>query len=265
MVNGAIKTVKKTYKNLIKGIQDYTPIFELAKAALYLPFYVNAKDELLVEEEHDTGLKNLIKTSHDRRNFKNVKHKYKLRTRTVWNLILEEELSLTGIVLKDDKFQIEKGGYWKPLDSDEIGSDKKGKPIVGKTWVTRHDSYFQSKAEELIVSKKAEKLFEGVNAGYIYIVRNPSFEKDIYKIGLTTTSTEKRISQLSNTSVPDGFALMRKWNVRDCKKAEKQIHKILNKYRINPKREFFKVDMDVANKVVEDVVKRINLENDLKL
>jgi hypothetical protein len=91
-------------------------------------------------------------------------------------------------------------------------------------------------------------------------MRNPAFEKNIYKIGLTTNETEERARQLSKTSVPDHFHVMREWAVKDCIRAEKEIHTILDKFRVDPRREFFNIDMQVANETIETVIKAINSE-----
>lgn len=109
--------------------------------------------------------------------------------------------------------------------------------------------------------KKKDLEFTNKNAGKIYILRNSNYEKDIYKIGLTTKTVEERAEQLSNTSVPDKFSIMREWDVKDCYLAEKTIHKALDIYRIDNRREFFKMDMRIANDVIDTVVQNVNKNN----
>lgn len=85
-------------------------------------------------------------------------------------------------------------------------------------------------------------------------------DENIFKIGLTRDNVEKRANQLSKTSVPDKFYKSQEWNVRDCVTSERQIHKLLNDYRVDPRREFFKIDYDIAIQVITQVVKETNEE-----
>lgn len=254
--------LKGTYENLVREVEKYNPIFELAKASLYIPYYFNASEEQISEEEHDTKLKSLINTPIQSKKYKNVDLKYKIRSRSLWLLNSNNKFSSDRVILRDDKFKIESSGYWMDLKPDEIGTDKKGKQITGKTWVTTTESYFKANSDELIISKNNSNQFTGNNSGYIYIMRNATFEKDIYKIGLTTKETAERAKQLSKTSSPDQFYVMREWAVKDCRKAEAEIHEALEQFRVNPNREFFKLDMKIANDVIDKVVDEINLKND---
>lgn len=84
--------------------------------------------------------------------------------------------------------------------------------------------------------------------GYIYCLSNPSFDKDVYKIGFTQNEPHVRKSQLYTTELPTPFKLEFAKKVLDYKTKEKQIHKVLSKYRININREFFKLPLsDIKN------------------
>jgi len=81
------------------------------------------------------------------------------------------------------------------------------------------------------------------DVGYIYCLSNSSFEKDIYKIGFTQSEPEIRKSQLQTTGVPTPFKLEFAKKVNKYQEKEKTIHKILSEYRVNEKREFFKISL----------------------
>jgi len=81
------------------------------------------------------------------------------------------------------------------------------------------------------------------DVGYIYCLSNPSFEKDIFKIGFTQSEPEIRKSQLQTTGVPTPFKLEFAKKVNKYQEKEKTIHKILSEYRVNEKREFFKISL----------------------
>lgn len=91
--------------------------------------------------------------------------------------------------------------------------------------------------------------------GYLYCMSNPIYE-GIYKIGFTEKDPEKRRLQLSSTSVPLDFKIEFAKKVLNFKTKEKLIHSILNGFntRVNPKREFFKVDLEI----VHDIFKLID-------
>lgn len=250
-------SLKETFEKNQLEIEKYNAIFEFAKACLHLPFYFNSFDSEMLTEEHVTKYKALIKTPLDKRKFSHVDDRLKISSRTLWILDRGKKFSGDRIVIRDDQFQVENSGYWKKLPPDEFGTDKRGDRISGKTWVNRKDSYFRSKSEELIV-KKTSKTFNGANAGFIYVMRNPTMELNTFKIGLTMGEPEDRADQLSKTSVPERFYVMRQWAVSDCKLAEKQIHTLLKDYRVDPRREFFTLDMEKINSVVDSVVSSIN-------
>lgn len=80
--------------------------------------------------------------------------------------------------------------------------------------------------------------------GYIYCLSNPSYEKDLYKMGFTDNEPHIRQARLQTTGVPTPFKLEFAKRVKDYKKRESLVHKIFDKYRINEKREFFKIPLD---------------------
>lgn len=76
----------------------------------------------------------------------------------------------------------------------------------------------------------------------IYVLTNEAMP-GIVKVGLTTDSVESRITQLSShTGVPLPFECYFAAEVADCARLEKTLHQLFSEYRVNPKREFFKVD-----------------------
>jgi hypothetical protein len=77
----------------------------------------------------------------------------------------------------------------------------------------------------------------------IYILTNEAMP-GLVKIGLTTgESIESRIAQLSGaTGIPLPFECYFAAEVKDCDRLEKTLHQLFSENRINPRREFFKVD-----------------------
>lgn len=76
----------------------------------------------------------------------------------------------------------------------------------------------------------------------IYVLTNEAMP-GLVKIGRTTDSIESRISNLSTgTGVPLPFECYFAAEVSDCSMLEKKLHQLFSEGRINPKREFFKID-----------------------
>ena len=232
----------ETFKNIAMEVENYNSIFELAKACLFLPNYFNFFEEDIEEDDYDTKVKKILKNPFKKREFDKADNKFKIRKKTLWILNRNKTFSADRIKLRDDNFKVENSGFWKKLNDDQFGTDKKGNPIEGKTWVNQKESYYVADKEELIIGIKNTQEFTTKNAGRIYIMRNGNLGDNVYKIGLTTKTTDERARQLSKTSIPDKFYVMREWNVKDCYLAEKNIHELLDKYRVDKRREFFELD-----------------------
>lgn len=98
--------------------------------------------------------------------------------------------------------------------------------------------------------------------GYIYIMRNESYSASIFKIGFTKNLPEERAKQLysGKTGVPQPFKVITACKVGDYKLAEKTIHKCLKPYRVNARREFFEIPLEICKSVMVDVCNNINNE-----
>jgi hypothetical protein len=102
-----------------------------------------------------------------------------------------------------------------------------------------------------------------MSSGYVYILVNPAYRDHLIKIGLTTREPEERAKELSRkTSVPNEFVVAYKKHVHDCSAVEKIVHKYLDQYRTNERREFFQLPVEKAISVIERISKFENsLEN----
>ncbi len=79
-------------------------------------------------------------------------------------------------------------------------------------------------------------------AEIIYVLTNEAMP-GLVKIGLTNGSVEERLTQLSTvSSVPLPFECYFAAEVNNAAKLEKTLHQLFAEMRVNPKREFFKVD-----------------------
>ncbi len=94
--------------------------------------------------------------------------------------------------------------------------------------------------------------------GYIYILINPSLEKDLLKIGKTTTTSEERAAEISSsTGVATAYYVAYEAKTSDCHLAEAVIHKELAEYRYKSNREFFKIPLKKAIPLVEKILSKM--------
>lgn len=100
---------------------------------------------------------------------------------------------------------------------------------------------------------------ETIGNGYIYVLLNASYAKNILKIGKTERLPEIRAQELSSaTGVPTKFVVAYEASVADCDLAERLIHEQLESYRISASREFFEIPLKEAISVVDPIVRDIN-------
>ena len=94
------------------------------------------------------------------------------------------------------------------------------------------------------------------NSGYVYILTNPSFRRDWVKIGKTCRKVNVRSAELDNTAVPLPFEVFATMRTVDYDKAERLIHKMIDRFtkkRIRKNREFFNIEPEKALEIFEDV------------
>lgn len=108
--------------------------------------------------------------------------------------------------------------------------------------------------------------------GIVYLLTNPVMP-GLVKIGMTTQEDiDKRMKELYTTGVPVPFECKFACKVKksDCLKIEKALHKAFDPQRINQNREFFKINVEQAQAILElfhheDVTEDVSeeIQNDL--
>ncbi len=89
--------------------------------------------------------------------------------------------------------------------------------------------------------------------GYVYILTNPSMP-GLVKIGKTTRNSQTRAREISSgTGVPTPYKVAHERWVVDCHAAEREIHAELTRQRRNKNREFFKLKLDEAIEIVDEI------------
>ena len=248
--------------NSCKKIVEYESLFEICATSIYLHAYFDCFAEDIVEERHKTDLADKINLLSFRNTNKLIPPSERIAYRKVSTLrTLVNTTSSKITSYSPPSFKIESSGYWKRLAIDEIGADKHGNEIHGRTWVHRKLSWVQSDRSIAPVraTSATECISDGADPGYIYVMRSAVHPKDVFKVGLTRRSGEKRSDELSReTGAPDRFFVMQEWSVSDCTRAESIIHSRLEYCRLNPKREFFEINYKELFAVIDEVIKEVN-------
>lgn len=98
-------------------------------------------------------------------------------------------------------------------------------------------------------------------AGYVYILTNPSFKEDWVKIGKSSRPVDIRSKELDNTAVPLPFEIYATLKTCKYEDVEKQLHRMIDRLtdlRIRPNREFFNVPPAKALELLKDCAMTID-------
>ena len=98
-------------------------------------------------------------------------------------------------------------------------------------------------------------------AGYVYILTNPSFKEDWVKIGKSSRPVDIRSKELDNTAVPLPFEIYATLKTVKYEQVEKQLHRMIDRLtdlRIRQNREFFNVPPTKALELLKDCAMTID-------
>ena len=131
------------------------------------------------------------------------------------------------------------------VDGPEEGGRMYEKPSGGYEYV--HKRY-----ERILLS------VPGTDRGYVYILTNDAMP-GLIKIGSTRRNPAKRAETLSeHTGVPLSFTVSYSTVVGNCRLVEKMTHERLDGYRVSSAREFFRISVEDAARVIEDIARGIS-------
>ena len=135
--------------------------------------------------------------------------------------------------------------------------------LAGTSDIDRAD--IEQKRDELVQQlQKIDQAFKDVDyreanqrAGYVYIISNVgAFGENVYKIGMTRRlEPMERIDELSSASVPFKFDVHALIFSDDAPALEAILHQTFRSNqgnKVNPRKEFYRVDLEVIKKVVKE-------------
>lgn len=106
-------------------------------------------------------------------------------------------------------------------------------------------------------SQRAISQAQLTKAGHVYVISNVgSFGDNVFKIGMTRRlEPQDRVRELSSASVPFPYDVHMMISCDDAPTLENALHRALHKTRINrvnPRKEFFRVDIETIRRIAEE-------------
>jgi hypothetical protein len=176
-------------------------------------------------------------------------------------------------------YAIETEGHWRRLNFAQIGKDREGNPVAGKTWVNRSSPWRDERNRDRVVfvkdliavaKAKVQDLYsvaervEAVNHqahkgnGELYVLRCALMEEEVFKVGWTSVTAQERAQQLSSaTGVPLAFVVVESWVHNDPEALETEVHAQLSPYRVNNQREFFRLNFTEIRRIIVTTMERV--------
>lgn len=251
------KNADEMISRQIKQLTRYHELFSTVTALIYLPVMFVDEKQRLVDSTFITEIGVNSQKHQVQKAIKELGKKHFHTHRMVRCMTSRNNDNLkiaSHRIIEPPKFTFETSGYWRPIGVNEVGEDKSGNPVVGKTWVERIEKYTVKSPDSFVIQNQP-RVQNGKDPGTIYIMRSPAHGNDVYKIGLTRRTSEERASELSSTTgVPLPFEVLASWEVRDCSSVEKEVHAQLRPYRLNKRREFFGVSLSSIVAAVEQAI-----------
>lgn len=88
------------------------------------------------------------------------------------------------------------------------------------------------------------------DVGFVYVLVNSAMP-ELVKVGMTSRLAEDRARDLFTTGVAQPFEVAFRMATSRPREVEARAHKILDKHRRSPRREFFEVDPDSARRAIQ--------------
>lgn len=180
----------------------------------------------------------------------------------------EEQKAIREQMIEEEKLRREIEKEKQKLEKEEMqfkGEVNKLMSYMQKTNSEVEKELYMDKIRELeykliLLEKDKDNVMEreqNTRAGFVYIISNiGSFCEDIYKIGMTRRlEPMDRVKELSSASVPFNFDVHAMIFSEDAPALESTLHKTFKDYevnKINPRKEFFKVNLKEIEKVVKE-------------
>lgn len=253
-----------------KKISEAAVLWSLGEALLKLPSYFEYSIKF---DKKDIGVRKL-KFLSNKKNTMGTNGQFV----SIPSVGLDGEVSSQIRLYKLRHYDIDTSGHWRRINKYSIGKGPSGEKVIGRTWVKRESSLRTTERSENLIYVKStlasgKKFIDQAIAqsefgndppdceetNVVYVLRCLLMNGEIFKIGWTSGSAEGRALELSRASgVPSSFIVVKYWHHKNAKRLEKNIHAILDPYRVNNRREFFDLPFEKIEQIIEAEIERDN-------
>ena len=232
------KNVENSHNKLVKTYEQLNKLFEVDNVKINKEVLINKLDQLSLIAQYNIALEQEKQIRKEE------------RERIAEEQKAEKELNnaLTKLQKEENQFKNETDKLTKYMQNTSNDAEKE----VYAEKIKQLQEQLRSLQDNKI---NINKRLENTRAGYVYIISNVgSFGENIYKIGVTRRLEPRdRIKELSSASVPFEFDIHAIIFSDDAPKLENTLHKYFKEHelnKINPRKEFFKVNLEEIKNVV---------------
>ncbi|MER9001752.1 GIY-YIG nuclease family protein [Mesorhizobium australicum] len=278
---------RETAESMIARLEADHLLIELAETCFLLPSYFDFRITLIRESIRATAIGEM--SALERNRISGLADSIRPYIRKVAALEIVD-LGQAPVLrsYNPPSFRVEVEGFWRRLTPDTPGHDQQGNPVRGRTWVKGHlrwrdrpsnphviylkssissarakaAAVLASYASAAIVGDEVHLPQEIVPSepmigtrGWLYVMRCPLMDDDVYKIGWSSRHPKDRAAELSNaTGVPMAYIVVDCWKLDDAREAEVKVHLALSSFRINPRREFFRAPFSAIRSSIVNTI-----------
>jgi hypothetical protein len=137
------------------------------------------------------------------------------------------------------------------LETDQMGDSKMNR-ISHYTRIPSLDGWDTVLYYRFIGSITPNNSPNNKSGGYVYILTNDAYP-DLIKIGMTTSTSERRLKGVNGSGVVDDWKVEWDYNCFRPWDLEQAVHLKLDSFRERNDREFFRVSIKQAIEIIEDI------------
>lgn len=220
--------------------------------------FTTCKQRLLDVIERCRGIGFAIESKEEQRLVSDLKNQFERVVRMA--LEREEQARINAQIREEQKLQREIDRELKQLEREKAAIEAALDQALAKA-KNLHTAEVQllegRLAEAEAKTQRAISMAQQTKAGNVYVISNiGSFGENVFKIGMSRRLEPlERVRELGGASVPFPFDVHMMIATKDAPALESALHRILNRQRINrtnPRKEFFKADIETIRNIVQE-------------
>ncbi len=186
-----------------------------------------------------------------------LKQEFEKAVKVQWHR--EEQARIRRQIREEQRLEAERQRELQRLENQEVAAETALQKALQKAQDEHDVEVMRLRAllaEAQSKLEKAKSMAQLTRAGFVYVISNVgAFGGNVYKVGMTRRLEPlDRVRELGDASVPFPYDVHMMISTDDAPSLEAALHRELHKVRVNrvnPRREFFRVDIDTIARLVE--------------